>query len=573
MQGRAGLPNSQAPLRTCSEKRCGGLTYPRKFAEAKQACARSVAASGLPDYAPRLYASGALEVSRRVSQDRRRPSRTAATVLAPELAPTTSISKLDSVCGTLEATPKNVGPLQLRMATGHKAERGLLPSKSDEDSITALKALTRKLQGVYDEVAQDVAVMSLNSVLEATRTLMNTSGQSKQGFSGDDAAQPSTSSSALQHISKASTRRAIRAKGRRSSSAPAMIADAHTHAPAPSNLQNMVQGSGELLSRHDELELIKITKELSYLQRCMATLEHNIRRKASLQELAKYMRMDEKVLSELLMLGASARERLIHHNLRLVVSIAKKYGGQGIPLEDLVEAGTQGLQIAIDRYDVSSGYKLSTYATWWIRQHVTRTIINESRLVRLPVNIQELSTKLRVAYMELSRQLGRVPHQQELAAELRLSEKRLGEVQAAMLLEMNGTMSMDCTSQDEDDDPRAVDAERVHNAEAGADDAYERSLSMLSQLDVERTLRALSPQEAVLVKRRFGFDGSEGATLGQLGREKGVSIERIRQVEAKVMTKLRANRNIRGLAEEMIAAGGGGATARGGGGAHKKTRS
>ena len=229
----------------------------------------------------------------------------------------------------------------------------------------------------------------------------------------------------------------------------------------------------------------------------------------------------------------SAREKLIRHNLRLVAHIAKKYYALPGEQDDLISIGTIGLMKAVDKFEYQRGYKFSTYATWWIRQAITRAIADQARTIRIPVHMVETINRMRQATNQLVYQNGHEPTPEELAKAMDMSVERVREIQR---------MAQEPASLEspvgEEEDSSLGDFVADENAEAPGKAA---DRAMVAQ-QINQALKSLTPREEKVIRLRFGLDDGRPRTLEEVGRDFGVTRERVRQIEAKAIRKLHSRK-------------------------------
>lgn len=240
---------------------------------------------------------------------------------------------------------------------------------------------------------------------------------------------------------------------------------------------------------------------------------------------------EENVLAERMLNGdKEAKQQLIESNLRLVVSIAKKYIGRGMNFLDLIQEGNLGLIKAVDKFDQTKGYKFSTYATWWIRQAITRAIADQARTIRIPVHMVETINKLIKTSRHLLQTLGREPTPEEIAAELEMPVEKVRDI----LKVSQEPISLETPVGEEDES-------NLGNfiPDDDAPSPSEQAADTLLREHIEEVMQTLTPREAKVLKLRFGLEDGRMRTLEEVGKEFDVTRERIRQIEAKALRKLR----------------------------------
>jgi RNA polymerase primary sigma factor len=253
-------------------------------------------------------------------------------------------------------------------------------------------------------------------------------------------------------------------------------------------------------------------------------------------------RQETEELSESIDDGADARAQLIKANTRLVVSIAKKYIGRGVPFLDLIQEGNLGLMKAVEKYEYQRGFRFSTYATWWIRQSITRAIAEQGRTIRIPVHMVDRIRLMNKTANELEQKLSRPPSVDELAEKLELDNERVEWMMQVAWL----PLSLESPVGDEEDSELGMFVEDTASPTPNQA-AYQNIL----REKIEEVLATLSPREARILRLRFGLENGETYTLEEIGKKFGLTRERIRQIEGKALRRLRHPRRSRELQEYL----------------------
>ena len=300
-------------------------------------------------------------------------------------------------------------------------------------------------------------------------------------------------------------------------------------------------GRIRLLRPDEEIELARKIADLLLLEELAAQFESDNGREPDTKEWAALVEMPVIKFRRRLMLGRRAKEKMVQSNLRLVVSIAKKYMNRGLSFQDLIQEGSLGLIRAAEKFDHEKGYKFSTYATWWIRQAITRAIADQSRTIRLPVHLYETISRIKKTTKVLSQEFGRKPTEEEIAESMEMTIEKLRFIAKSAQL----PISLE-TPIGKEEDSRLGDF-----IEADIENPEQDVAKNLLREDLEGVLATLSPRERDVLRLRYGLDDGRMKTLEEIGQIFDVTRERIRQIEAKALRKLRhPNRN--GVLKEYI---------------------
>ena len=300
-------------------------------------------------------------------------------------------------------------------------------------------------------------------------------------------------------------------------------------------------GRIRLLRPDEEIELARKIADLLQLEEMALQYESENGNYPTTKEWAALASMPLMRFRRRLMLGRRAKEKMVQSNLRLVVSIAKKYMNRGLSFQDLIQEGSLGLIRAAEKFDHEKGYKFSTYATWWIRQAITRAIADQSRTIRLPVHLYETISRIKKTTKVLSQEFGRKPTEEEIAESMEMTIEKLRFIAKSAQL----PISLE-TPIGKEEDSRLGDF-----IEADIENPEQDVAKTLLREDLEGVLATLSPRERDVLRLRYGLDDGRMKTLEEIGQIFDVTRERIRQIEAKALRKLRhPNRN--GVLKEYI---------------------
>ncbi|MBC6423173.1 MAG: RNA polymerase sigma factor RpoD [Hormoscilla sp. SP12CHS1] len=320
--------------------------------------------------------------------------------------------------------------------------------------------------------------------------------------------------------------------GRRLSTTPAAKKKQYTEDSIRLYLQEI--GRIRLLRADEEIELARKIADLLELERIREGLEMQLDRCPRDGEWAEAVSMALPAFRHRLHVGRRAKEKMVQSNLRLVVSIAKKYMNRGLSFQDLIQEGSLGLIRAAEKFDHEKGYKFSTYATWWIRQAITRAIADQSRTIRLPVHLYETISRIKKTTKLLSQELSRKPTEEEIAERMEMTIEKLRFIGKSAQL----PISLE-TPIGKEEDSRLGDF-----IESDGETPEDQVSKSLLREDLEGVLDTLSPRERDVLRLRYGLDDGRMKTLEEIGQIFNVTRERIRQIEAKALRKLRhPNRN------------------------------
>jgi len=447
-------------------------------------------------------------------------------------------AKVAQMQALLAEETSNVGSVVLDPATLARLEESYNSSSDEEDDETSdARSAARGKAGKAGKA-------SARSSAEAKPRL--TKKKSREATS-----EPATGITAKRGRPKGARNRARAAAAARAPGGSVANSDSSTVLPATTRAGNVVRrgprgksgkqndsmktylkdiGTVSLLNSAQEVELAKRIQDLVYLDGVRETLLEELDREPSSFEWACAANISEEALTTRLEEGKRAKNLMIQANLRLVVSIAKRYANKSMSFQDLIQEGCVGLIRGAEKFDFKRGYKFSTYAHWWIRQAVTRSISDQSRTIRLPVHLFEIISRMSKIERRMVMKLGRDPTTEELSAAMDMTPEKITQIKKASLVPISLNQSVN------EDDKRTVEETLIDDYTENPNDVTGK---VLLKEDLENVLNTLNPRERDVLRLRYGLDDGRVKTLEEIGNVFSVTRERIRQIEAKALRKLR----------------------------------
>ncbi len=287
----------------------------------------------------------------------------------------------------------------------------------------------------------------------------------------------------------------------------------------------------DLLNGISEKALTTIVKDLLFIERVKKDLRGILKRNPTTSEWARAINMDESTFTARLEAGQAAKAMMLKANHRLVIAVCKKYMNKGIGLQDLIAEGLQGLLRGVEKFDPSKGFRFSTYAHWWIRQAVTRSLSDQSRTVRIPAHMMELISRIEAAKQQLITEMGHEPSIEDIAKRAGMTPARINEIWE--LVRPSGSLDAAVGG---DEDGGVTLQDMLEDERSTPDEVLDE---VMMRKDLSAILHCLTEREAQVIRLRFGLDGERETTLEDIGVRVGLTRERIRQIESRAVRKLR----------------------------------